>query len=538
MSEITLFLVRLGILLIVAHGVGYIFSTYLKLPRVLGEMGVGILLSYNLLGKLPILYGEVLFSPEIIAQPTFHFLINMATIILLFNAGMHTDIRFFLKFFLKGSLIGLAGIITSFIVAVVLVRLFVPSVTSVMHPIAIFMGIATSTSVGISARILSDKNSLNTLEGNISITAAILDDVLGIIFLAGATSIAYAFLNGEDTNIASLVFLAGKEVLVWAVLTVGGVILAKILARYLRILTPFTAIGMTAIGFVLLMGGFAEYMGLSMVIGAYILGLGFSSIDTSIEIQERINDLSGFFVPVFFVLTGIQIDFVSMQAGILFSIIYAIGTMAIKMMACGAMAGLCGFNARGMARIGAIMLPRGEVTIIIANIGLGLGILTKDLFGTLAFTVFLSILLTPIMLNITFRSNKSGYKKPILLDDSLVTFCLDSLTDITQSYLFNKILDTFQKSGYFVYSLDLSRKLYQFRKKGVGVVMRKTESAIVFSTQHSNVQLIKLIIVEEMADMQLELKDLQESSDGLKNIQLEKSLLSGLVQGNIEGEKP
>lgn len=536
MSEITLFLIRLGILLVASHGAGFFFARVLKLPRVLGEMGVGILLGYELLGKLPIFgSGSVLFSPDVIEYAPFHFVITFATVILLFNAGMHTDLRFFLKFFLKGSLIGTVGVLASYIVAATLTVFFIDGIHSIFHPTAIFMGIATSTSVGISARILTEKNKLNSLEGNVSMTAAVLDDVLGIVFLAVAVRITALYQNSPTDVVAisaiSVILLVGKELGLWLLLTIIGIIISRILAKYLRMLTPYTAIGMSAMGFVLLMGGVAESVGLSVVIGAYILGLGFSTIDTSIEIQARINDLAGFFVPVFFTLTGIMIDFAGMKSGLVFSLLYALVTLFTKFFACGLVSGTLGFNIRGMTRIGFIMLPRGEVTLVIANMGVVLGVLTSELFATLAFTVLFSVLITPLLLQLAFKTNKSGYRKPIKSNEGTISFNLEPLNTMTKTYLLDKILNIFRESNYFVYVLDVPSQTYQFRKKNIGIVMRGTPNGIYFSTQQDNVDMVKFLIIEELAEMQSVLSNLHSST--LKDNKVEKQLLSGILE-----EKP
>lgn len=534
MSETTLLLVRLGIILVCSHGAGFLCAKVFKLPRVLGEMGAGVILGYNLLGKLNI-FGQTLFTPEIMEHSFFQFFISMATIILLFNAGMHTDIRFFIKFFLKGALVGMSGVIASFLGASLLTVYFFPNVESILDPTALFMGIATATSVGVSARILSEKNKLNSIEGNISITAAVLDDVLGIILLAIVTAITLAIQKGNPLNLNTLIFIAGKEIIAWVLLTIAGVFIARLLGRYIRILTPYTTIGMTALGFVLLMSGVAERLGLSAVIGAYIIGLGFSSIDIATEIEERITDLSSFFVPVFFTITGIQIDFSLMKVGILFSILYAFGTLFLKVIACGAVSGLIGFNFRGMSRIGTIMLPRGEVTLVIANIGLGLGVLSHQMFGTLAFTVFLSVLLTPILLIFAFKDDAPGYKKKLDMGDTLESFTLEFLNAITQAYIFDKMVDTFQTAGYFTYIMDPQRNTYLFRKNDTTLtIKKKNDGNIVFSTSHTNVQLIKLFVLEEIADMQENLYRLKHTS-AIDDKNMEKSIMAGVIQKEKQG---
>lgn len=531
MTEITITLVRLGILLVVSHGAGYLVEKFFRLPRVLGEMGVGILLGFNLLGRLPILFGHHLFTPEVLEHDIFKLVVYMATIILLFNAGMHTDIRFFIKFFLKGSLVGFSGVVISFIVASMLTVIFVPNVHHMMDPVALFMGIATATSVGVSARILSEKNKISSIEGNISVTAAVLDDVAGIILLAIVVPIAKASNLGSAPDVHNLLLIAGKEVFAWAFLTVVGVMLARLIGQYLRILTLAT-IGMSAVGFVLIMGGIAESLGLSAVIGAYVLGLGFGTIDTSAEISEKVNELSMFFVPVFFAITGIGIDFSVMKTGILFSILYAFGSLFAKVFACGAASGLVGFNFKGMQRVGVIMMPRGEVTLVVANIGVAMGVLTTQLFGTLAFTVFISVLLTPFLLMLVFKDDVSGYKRELKVGEKLESFTVTSFNEITRAYFMDKIINFFQNSGYFIHMVDGSRRTYQCRKENLYVLIHQnTDGSILFSTSRKNMSTLKFLVLEEINDMQKELTKIKDIT--MENNAEEKKLMTGLIQDEV-----
>ena len=131
-----------------------------------------------------------------------------------------------------------------------------------------------------------------------------------------------------------------------------------------------------------------ELAGLAMIIGAYVMGLALSQTDIAHELREKLQGLYNFFVPIFFCVMGMMVDFAAIKAVFFFGMVYTAAAVAGKLLGCGVPALFAGFNLRGAFRIGAGMLPRGEVTLIVAGIGLASGAIGNDMFGGSLFPPF------------------------------------------------------------------------------------------------------------------------------------------------------
>ena len=146
-------------------------------------------------------------------------------------------------------------------------------------------------------------------------------------------------------------------------------------------LESLSLIAQLSFGIALLLAGFSEMAGLAMIIGAYIAGLSFSQTDVAQEIIERITGVGDYFVPVFFAVMGMMVNFQALLGVLLFGLAFSLVAFLGKLIGCGLPALIVGFNVKGAFRIGAGMLPRGEVTLIVGGIGLATGAIGQDLFG-------------------------------------------------------------------------------------------------------------------------------------------------------------
>ena len=229
--------IQLGIIIFAARLFGSLFKKYLKMPSVLGELFAGIVIGSHLLGGISLpgfplgLFGAAPgaafpVSTELYAVAT------IASIILLFLAGLETDVAMFLKFSVTGSMVGLGGVIFSFILgdltAVFFSQLISTKPISFMNPIALFLGtISTATSVGITARILSEKRKMDSPEGVSILSGAVIDDVLGIIILAIVLGISSVQKSGGIVQWGKIGLITAKAIGFWLIATVLGMLFAK-----------------------------------------------------------------------------------------------------------------------------------------------------------------------------------------------------------------------------------------------------------------------------------------------------------------------
>src|SRR5574344_1255458 len=324
---------------------------------------------------------------------------TVASVVLLFLSGIETNLKMFLKYAFAGSLVGIGGVAFSFLFgdlcAVYAVKVLPASwgissigclahldallesgdlMKAMLHPAALFMGImSTATSVGITARILSEKKKLDSEEGVTIMAGAVIDDVLGIIMLAiGMGIIASQTPDPKTGAVAPLAWgsigmTALKAFGVWLGGTVIGVVFAKKISWLLKLLRAPGAIAMLAFG-------------LALIIGAYVMGLALSRTDIKHLVQENLSMLYVFLVPIFFCAMGMMVDVGALWSKpvLIFGGIYTVLAVLAKMIGCAIPSLFCGFTPLGALRVGAGMVPRGEVALIIAGIGLSNGFLTKE----------------------------------------------------------------------------------------------------------------------------------------------------------------
>jgi Kef-type K+ transport system membrane component KefB len=269
---------QLGIIIFAAR-IGSILFEKMKIPGVLGELFIGILIGPYLLGAIPIvgfpngIFGSANHSFPI--QPELYGISIVASIILLFLSGLETDIDMFIKFSLAGSIIGISGIVFSFVTGAVTAMYFLN--LSFFDPKCLFLGImSTATSVGITARILSERKKTDTPEGVTIMAGAVIDDVLGVILLAIVMGISVLSMSGGRISWSKIGFLAFKEIGIWLGFTLLGLYFAHKIGRFLKRFKNHIVFSILAFSFALVIAGLFERAGLAMIIGAYVVGFTLS----------------------------------------------------------------------------------------------------------------------------------------------------------------------------------------------------------------------------------------------------------------------
>jgi Kef-type K+ transport system membrane component KefB len=407
---------QLSAILIAAKIGGEICERYLKVPAVLGELGAGILISPFAFGGIHWFGGGAFFEVPhdaiagVPVEPQLFFVAQAAAIILLFEAGLETNRAQFLRYVRPATVVALGGVVFPFVLGVGATLMFGFASTESIQDLlpALFMGaVMTATSVGITARVLADLRRIDSAEGVTVLAAAVVDDVLGIIILAIIVGIGQ---EGEVTPGAIAIIFA-KAVGFWLGLTFVGSLLANHISRAILWFRSSGAWVAIAIALAFAAAGIAEtYFGLAMIIGSYTLGLALSGTHLKERIQEPMHQINWFLVPIFFGVIGMQADFTAFGGGegadfslgtvIAFSVVLVIFGIVSKLFGAGLPALAVGFNRRGAWRIGVGMLPRGEVALIVAGIGLSSGVINQLEFGvaivmTIATTVLAPILLVP-----------------------------------------------------------------------------------------------------------------------------------------------
>ncbi len=527
--------IQLGVILVAAK-LGSIAAARLKQPGVLGELIAGALIGPFALGGIGIPGfpgGLFAHSGAFPVSAELYGICTIAAVILLFMVGLETDIGLLMRYSVAGSMVGIGGVLLSFVLgnatAVFALRIMGQADAGPMTPYALFFGvILTATSVGITARILSEMRKTDSPEGVTLISGAIIDDVLGIVILAVVMGIITASRATGQVNWVHIGAISLKAILVWLVATAIGLLAAQKIGRMLKWFHNRSAIALIAFGMALMLAGLFEEAGLALIIGAYVMGLSLSRTDVNHVIREQLAPMSDLLVPAFFAVMGMLVDlrlFASVSVITLTVCFTAVGMIG-KVVGCGIPSLLCGFNRRGALRIGVGMLPRGEVTLIMAGLALTTGALDQQGFAVAVMMTFLTTLVVPPVLTRLFKSGGSGMRK----EDKRKTgesVVMDFPSPEFAQLLQRKLLDVFAEDGFFVHTLNRREHLFQMRKDDTVVSLARKGTQFTFNCAEKDVPFIHTAVYEVLADLDRISKALREPIDRM-------SLAEG-VQKAVQG---
>lgn len=510
---------QLGIILFAVRVFGRI-ANKIGMPQVLGELIAGIVIGPYALGGIHLPgFPLGIFHPgsgSLAVSNELYAFASIASIILLFASGLETDIGLFLRYSLAGGLIGIGGVAVSFaagdLAGAMLLR------TSFMDPQCLFLGIlSTATSVGITARILSDQQKMDSPEGVTILAAAVFDDVLGIIALAvvlGIVAIISGSARTDDIGARAILLIAGKAFGIWLGFTALGLIFSKKIAGFLKLFRHSFDFSILALGIALILAGVFEKQGLAMIIGAYIAGLSLSKSDIAPVIQERIHGIYDFFVPVFFAVMGMMVNAREIISPHVLAVgaVYTGAAILAKIAGCGGPALLLGFNGKGALRIGMGMVPRGEVALIIAGIGLASGILNEQIFAAVILMTLITTLAAPPLLSAALRIAGPGTRKPVKGDDSASAEWKFFSNEIA-GLVVNTLLKDLRGEGFYVQMMNIDEGLLQARKDNIVLSICIEENTVTIETDRADMPFVKTAVYEVIVKLHESFQKLKESSD-------------------------
>ena len=512
-------ILQLGIIIFSVCFLGSLVKK-LGLPQVLGELLAGIIIGPYALGGIalpgfphgvfPLAPGPQAVSTELYA------IAIIASIILLFASGLETNIRLFIRYSLSGGIISVGGVVASFTAGTVVGMLWWN--TSFMDPRCLFLGVfITANSLGIVARLLSDQRKMDSPESVTILAASVFDDVLTIIVLAVIMGII-AVMSGATHSARELaptvLLTAGKAFGIWLGCVALGIIFSKQLAGFLKIFKKTFDFAVLALGIALLLAGLFEKQGLAMIIGAYIAGLSLSKTDIAPVIQERIQSIYDFFVPVFFAVMGMMVNFrdIISPEVLAFGAVYAVVAIIAKVIGCGGPALLLGFNFKGALRIGLGMAPRGEMTLILAGIAMALGILNHQIFAVLVLMILITTLAVPPLLSAMLKLSGSGTRRPVKADDAeSMTWEFDS-SEIAKLVM-DALLGELRGEGFYVQTMHLDEGLSQARKNDISLSICESGNSVSIVTAKTDMSFVKTAVYEVIVELHEAILKLKESSD-------------------------
>ncbi len=392
------------------------FSRAIGQPRVFGELLAGVLLGPTILNFL---HWPFFTDPHL--METIKEFAELGVLLLMFNVGMDIHLNELFR-------VGRAGVLGGMMGAIIPVALTIPAVMvfGFSSDVAMFVGVSlAATSVSISAQTMLELGVLRTKEGFGLLAMALVDDIVAILLVSFAVALTSS--GGGDVPAGEFVIIILRMV---GYIVGAGLVAWFVLPRILNYLGqhPETtqAFGRSSYSliFALVFGWAAEFLGgVAAITGAFIAGAGISRVDQFVkeQIQQKLLSLSYvFLMPIFFVSVGLETDLKQVffdESGqftlavlplvlvlIIVAVISKVGGTSIG-------ARLGGFTNQESLRVGVGMISRGEVGLIIANIGLSAGVLTKAIFPSVFLVILVSTVLTPPLVRFAFRENNQPSPK-------------------------------------------------------------------------------------------------------------------------------
>lgn len=379
-------LLDLAIIIVFAKAFG-IVARYLKAPQVVGQIIAGLLIGPSVLG--------------LVDQS--QFLLQMAEIgvlLLMFSAGLETNLRDLMKTGLKALAIACAGVFVPLVGGTLLYMGMygVSPIGSLDFYKAVFIGvIMTATSVSITVQTLRDMGKLKGEIGTTILSAAIIDDVIGIVVLT--------FVIGMTDSSTNPMKVVGNTVLFFILAVVVGIIIYVVFKKYDTSHPHTRRIPILGLALCFAMAYVAEvYFGIADITGAYVAGIILCSLKDSDYIAEKM-DINSYmlFGPVFFASIGLKTDISGFSKGlIVFCIGFVVVALITKIVGCGLMSRVLGFKGTSAVIIGVGMMTRGEVALIVAQKGLSAKLISPEYFTAVILLIIISSIVTPILLKLLY----------------------------------------------------------------------------------------------------------------------------------------
>jgi len=358
-------------------------------PAVLGELVFGILI-----GNIVLFTGGAYSFDRLFQSESIDIMARLGVMILLFQVGLESNIKDMMKVGISSFLVAIIGVAAPMILGYFISSWIIPEAGFNTH---LFIGAAlTATSVGITARVLKDLNKLSIPDAKVILGAAVIDDVLGLIILSVVSGIVISGTVSASSVVyisaTAIIFLFGSIILgLWISPKIGKWV-SKMKVEGMKIVTAFL--------FLFLMSYIADLVGLATIVGAFAAGLVLDDVHFKNKrehhIEVLVKPLYCIFVPIFFVLMGIQVKLsVFLDPKI---ILIALGITIASIIG----KQLCGIGVRckqvSKLTVGIGMISRGEVGLIFAGVGKELGVINDSIFGAIIIMVILTTLVTPPLL--------------------------------------------------------------------------------------------------------------------------------------------
>jgi len=370
-------------------------------PAILGELILGAILGIFIGFTLESgLAHEPLLG--LATMPGSENLLNMADIgilLLLFSAGLRINFDEFQRLGKSTSIVAICGVVFPFILGYITALLLLPPSTPQLEIVAFFVGTALMmTSIGVNAELLIKLGVLKRRIGTLILGAAVIDDVIGLVFMMALVGL----ITTGGVIWGDLSMLLIFTVLFFVIpLTVGIELFKKMSKKVFLIEENLLLFGLI---FVLGFAFIAENIKLASIIGAFVAGMFIGQTHFTSELKKQVSLIGdSFFIPIFFVTTGMQFDFASIGSVGMFAVVLITFAIISKVFGCGLAARALKYTGRESLAVGIAMVPRAGVELVLVKLGLDYGIIGQDIASTILLMIVITVLITPPSLTRVLR---------------------------------------------------------------------------------------------------------------------------------------
>ncbi len=512
-GQTTYIVLGIGIILILAKIVGNLLKK-IKIPSMLGELLVGIVISPYLLGGMsfygfssglfPLSNNGIGISYELL-------LISMiASVILFFIMGLQTDLSVFTKYSSRGIKISIISFIFTFCCTVYASSVYFA--TGLLDPKNIIIALIFSAgTIGIASRILSKKSVISSNEKLTIFSSILTDNTITIVLFAVITELIFV-QNRTTTNVLfadkfSITYI--EQIAIWLAFLIFCLIFVKILPNTVKYFKNIFTFSLIILSIIMIISGFSTLFGIPIIIFAYLVGLILSKTNLNFIIRDNVRPLFNFFSPLFFVIIGMMIDIKSillnpqiMIAGLIFCIII----IAVKIIFNFIPSLMMKYNFSGALRITLANIPRFEVSLIIASIAYYMGILNKDYFDISVVAIILSTVIISPIFYLSSIKGKAGIreKQSEKIEEYKINF---GSAEITRLVMY-RLIDNLKKQDFLINLIETDTKYYQAARGDLFLCIDDNRTSLVFETSSENFGIVKAIIVEVIFDLDRNIKNL------------------------------
>lgn len=366
--------------LAIAYGAAWLGHELLERagqPGVVGEIAAGVVVGPAVFGVLP---------PT---NDAFESLAELGVIFLLFTVGLEADLRELRRVGGTASAVAVGGVVVPFVLGFALML-------ALGHELLTAVFVATAlvaTSVGISARVLQERGVISTRAGRVILGAAVVDDILALLLIGGLAAATGGRFQARDL----LLLVVGALSFVLVVGALGRRTIRNVIPAVRRMKMDEPTVGL-AIVIALGLAASAARVGLAPLVGAFLAGLVLSELSPEDELERRMKTLGVFFVPFFFLHVGALVDSETFSVSTAGLAAVVTGVAVVGKLVGGALPAIR-LGRRGALTVGVGMVPRGEVGIVVASLGLGLGVIDRQLYGVVVLMSILTSVLAPPVLD-------------------------------------------------------------------------------------------------------------------------------------------